>query len=58
MLTPILPTPAGLRMRARQHMDNWRAWWRADPRSASDELDKAKDLLALAEEAEANGVLV
>lgn len=49
-------TPADLRIRAKHHMGNWRAWWRTDPRAARDELDRANDLLRLAEEAETNGV--
>lgn len=45
-------TPADLRGRAKSHMQNWRAWWRVDPQAARDELDRANDLLRLAEEAE------
>jgi hypothetical protein len=52
MLTPIHQTPTDLRSRAKQHMTNWRQWWRVSPLEARDELDKAKDLLALAAEAE------
>lgn len=58
MLTPIHQTPADLRSRAKAHMQNWRQWWRVDPQAARDELDRANDLLRLAEEAEANGVRV
>lgn len=55
-MTPLHATPTDLRARARVHMQNWRQWWRVDPQEARDELDRAQDLLTMAEEAEMNGV--
>lgn len=49
-------SPTDMRLRAKHLMSDWRHNWRVDPTGARDALDQARDLLALAEEAERAGV--
>ena len=49
-------TPTDMRVRARHLMNDYNIMWRVDPVGARDSRDQARDLLALADEAEKAGV--